>query len=232
MTLDAPLRACDFRDSLDALNAAGVKVVGISPRQAREAREVPGARRAHVPTHQRSRSRRAGGVRRLGRRTSTARSTSASSGRPSLINGDGKINRPCTTSRPRATWPNCATSWGLAGRGWSARLGLWTQRVCGIGRRAGFRFLCLRTWEFKSPTRTTVLPTRSTPSSHPPRAPPAHIPAPWRTASRRHLTVGSPRRPRAGPRSGHPRQRRLEPPSRSGTSAPNATTRRARWHRQ
>ncbi len=42
-------QACDFRDSLAELNGAGIDVVGISPRQAREAGQVHRARRADVP---------------------------------------------------------------------------------------------------------------------------------------------------------------------------------------
>ena len=46
MTPGCTKQACDFRDSLDALAAAGITVVGISPDSAGEARAGSAPRRA------------------------------------------------------------------------------------------------------------------------------------------------------------------------------------------
>ena len=121
MTPGCTTQACDFRDSLDALNAAGVKVVGISPDKPeklakfreRDAITFP---LVSDPDHAVLEAYGAWGEKKNYGKTylGVIRSTF-------VIGADGRIKS--------------ATSSGCGG----------------TGRRAGFRFLCPRTWEFESP---------------------------------------------------------------------------------
>ena len=112
MTPGCTTQACDFRDSLSSLHAAGVRGRRYLPRRTGEAREVPceggadlpaGVRRGHVG---------ADGVRRVWREAEL---------RPYRHRRDpvdvrhrrrrARSRRRCTTSRPRVTSRSCAGTW-------------------------------------------------------------------------------------------------------------------------
>lgn len=126
MTPGCTKQACDFRDSLASLTAAGYDVVGISPDtpaklakfREHDALTFPlvsdqdrSVLTAYAPT---------------ARRSSTARPWSASSAPPSSSTRRAPSSRRSTTSRPPATSPSSARTWA-----WT------TDRKC---RRDGLAF--------------------------------------------------------------------------------------------
>ncbi len=112
MTPGCTKQACDFRDSLASLTAAGYQVVGISPdtpAKLAKFREHDALTFPLVSDPEKSVLTAYGAT---ARRSSTARPSSASSAPPSSSTRRAACRTPSTTSRPPATSPSSARTWG------------------------------------------------------------------------------------------------------------------------
>ncbi len=181
LTPGCTTQACDFRDSLEALSAAGITVIGLSP-------DIP-EKLAKFRAHRHLTFALASDPDRevltaygaFGEKTMYGKVVTGVIRSTFVIDAEGASSAPCTTCAPRATSPSCAgnsacshlaplRSLGSASRSSTAscirpgagpRAATMGPRGCGgTGRRAGFRFLCPRDMRVRvpSPARTRAVP--------------------------------------------------------------------------